>query len=119
MRKGFGLGSFVVVIVSLAACGGAARWTQAMAGHASSAGPSDGSQTSATRVLDLPDKRDCNDNALDGLETDVRSNRKHCGSCDAWCWGRCLQGTCEFPPDAGPDAGSLDAGKARTATGWE
>ena len=54
--------------------------------------------------LDLPDYRDCNDNALDGRETDVLSSDTHCGDCNRRCDAgvHCNHGACgSF--DAGPE----------------
>ncbi len=41
---------------------------------------------------------------------DPRADVAHCGGCGIPCRGRCVRGVCELP-DAGLDAGTLDAGR--------
>jgi hypothetical protein len=46
-------------------------------------------------LADLPEYRDCNGNAVDGRETDVKHDERHCGDCAIGCdGGRCSGGSC-------------------------
>jgi MYXO-CTERM domain-containing protein len=48
---------------------------------------------------------DCNQNFLDGCETDLQTSTSHCGSCDNACpaGGWCESGSCQETPDDPPD----------------
>ena len=76
------------------ACGSVDRATSAVAGHGATTTARDGSYVRGGGDVYVPDARDCNGNALDGRETDVRSSSQHCGGCHSPCAGECENGHC-------------------------
>lgn len=99
-------GLAIVVVASLlvpcAACRSVSRAGNAMAGHAAAPSAIDGAYVRGAGTPSVPDPRDCNGNALDGRETDVRTSRDHCGACGAACRGSCVDGVCAPSPSAAP-----------------
>lgn len=77
----------------LGACGGGSSFGSALAGPHMGGG-SEYQPRTRESVADAPRYQDCNDNALDGRETDVKSSDRHCSRCGNPCDGTCERGVC-------------------------
>lgn len=84
---------FGIFAALLGACGGGQSFGAAMAGPHFGGGPEYQPRT-RENVADAPRYEDCNDNAVDGRETNVKSSDSHCGRCGNGCEGSCNRGVC-------------------------
>jgi hypothetical protein len=88
--------ALILVALLLAACAETtSRWVNGMtAPHIGSSIKAE--PPSRERMTSLPDYQDCNHDALDGRETDVKSSDAHCGACGHACdGGHCERGVCK------------------------
>lgn len=90
--------AILLVVTFLAACGGTADLGAAIAGPHCASPTHVAEPPTRESMAAAPDYRDCNHDALDGRETDVKTSDANCGACGHACnAGHCELGTCIAP----------------------